>query len=323
MTQPASSSRGAPRRRAPARRTPAPRRTPTRAPAPKPSARAVAETERASVTPMRSLARHVARGDRARRAVRGRRTVTVGVAVAVRHRRRRRASLETPEYRIETDDIARKGNGDFTMPHKVAFSRPGSDGTADRAEGNDKRGTVSLFGNVVMHDNGNAPEAGSQDEYAKGGPSTLTCDQLDVDSKSKIYTAIGHVHFTQGARDMVADHGVLNRKTGMLRLDGHVKTKENESTMTAQNLEYNLEHQARRRQRQADHHQAASPDPGARLRHTIAKAKEAQNPVLMALRPGCAPPTRCVGPRPTSQRQSGEHDALCSVHHRLAHDRAV
>ncbi|HYW53684.1 MAG TPA: LPS export ABC transporter periplasmic protein LptC [Dongiaceae bacterium] len=151
-----------------------------------------------------------------------------------------KASLETPEYRLETTDINRKGNGDFTMPQHVTFSRPGSDGTADRAEGNDKRGTVSLFGNVVIHDNGNAPEAGSQDEYAKGGPSTLTCDQLDVDSKSKIYTAIGHVHFTQGARDMVADHGVLNRKTGMLRLQGHVKTKENESSMTAQDLEYNL-----------------------------------------------------------------------------------
>jgi lipopolysaccharide assembly outer membrane protein LptD (OstA) len=151
-----------------------------------------------------------------------------------------RAVLETPEYRLETEDIAKKGNGDFTMPHKVAFSRPGSDGTADRAEGNTERKTVSLFGNVVVHDNGNAPEAGSQDEYAKGGPSTLTCDQLDVDAKSKIYTAIGHVHFTQGARDMVADRGVLNRKTGMLRLAGHVKTKENESTMTAAELEYNL-----------------------------------------------------------------------------------
>ena len=134
----------------------------------------------------------------------------------------------------------RKGNGDFTMPHKVEFSRPGSDGTADRAEGNTKRGTVSLFGNVVIHDNGKAPEAGSNDEYAKGGPSTLTCDQLDVDSKTKIYTAIGHVHFTQGTRDMVADRGVLNRKTGMLHLDGHVKTKDGESSMTANNMDYNL-----------------------------------------------------------------------------------
>ena len=150
-----------------------------------------------------------------------------------------KASLETPEYRLETDDILRKGNGDFTMPHKVVFSRPGSDATADRAEGNDKRGTVSLIGNVVIHDNGNAPEAGSQDEYAKGGPSTLTCDQLDVDSKSKIYIAIGHVHFKQGGRDAVADRGVLNRKTGMLRLEGHVKTKEAESSMTADTMDYN------------------------------------------------------------------------------------
>ena len=105
---------------------------------------------------------------------------------------------------------------------------------------NDKRGTVSLFGNVVIHDNGNAPEAGSQDEYAKGGPSTLTCDQLDVDSKAKIYTAIGHVHFSQGSRDMVSDHGVLNRKSGMLHLDGNVKTKDGESTMTARTMDYNL-----------------------------------------------------------------------------------
>ncbi len=150
------------------------------------------------------------------------------------------SALDTPEYRIETDEITRKGNGDFTMPNKVVFSRPGSDGTAERAEGNDKRGTLSLIGNVVVHDNGNAPEAGSQDEYAKGGPSTLTCDRLDVDSKSKVYTAIGHVHFTQGTRDATAEHGVLNRKTGMLRLEGNVKTKDGESSMTAQNMDYNL-----------------------------------------------------------------------------------
>ena len=151
-----------------------------------------------------------------------------------------RSSLETPFYKVETDEITYKGNGDFTMPHKVTFSRPGSDGTADRAEGNDKRGTVSLFGNVVLHDNGNAPEANSDDEYAKGGPSTLTCDQLDVDSKTKIYTAIGHVHFEQGARKADAERGVLNRGTGMLRLQGNVKTVDGESSLAAQNLDYNL-----------------------------------------------------------------------------------
>ncbi len=148
--------------------------------------------------------------------------------------------IETSEYRLETDEFVRKGNGDFTIPHKVTFSRPGSDGVADRAEGNSVRGTVSLFGNVVIHDNGKAPEAGSNDEYAKGGPSTLTSDQVDVDSKSKIYTAIGHVHFSQGTRDMTADRGVLNRKIGMLHLEGHVKTKDGDSSMKADNMDYNL-----------------------------------------------------------------------------------
>ncbi|GAC1659237.1 MAG: hypothetical protein NVS4B13_03520 [Candidatus Elarobacter sp.] len=166
--------------------------------------------------------------------------VTSGAPSASPKKSSAASTLETPYYKVETDEIVYKGNGDFTMPHKVAFSRPGSDGTADRAEGNDKRGTVTLVGNVVVHDNGNAPEANSNDEYAKGGPSTLTCDQLDVDAKAKIYTAIGNVHFDQGTRKMSADHGVLNRGTGMLRLDGHVKTSDGDSSLTALNIDYNL-----------------------------------------------------------------------------------
>jgi len=148
-------------------------------------------------------------------------------------------SLDTGFYRLETNGFTLKGNGDFVMPNKVAFSRPGSDGTADRAEGNEKRGTVTLIGNVVIHDNGAAPEAGS-DEYAKGGPSTLTCDKLDVDSKAKIYIAFGNVHFDQGARKMTSDHAVLNRTSGMLHLDGHVKTSDGESSMTSDDADYNM-----------------------------------------------------------------------------------
>jgi hypothetical protein len=151
-----------------------------------------------------------------------------------------KAAFETPYYKINTEDISYKDNGDFTMPKKVTFSRPGSDGVADRAEGNSKRGTVSLFGNVVIHDNGNAPEASSEDEYAKGGPATITCDQLDVDSKAKVYTAIGHVHFEQGDRKADAARGVLNRTTGMLRLQGKVKTLDGSSSLTGDDMDYNL-----------------------------------------------------------------------------------
>jgi lipopolysaccharide export system protein LptA len=149
-------------------------------------------------------------------------------------------SLETLDYRVETDDITYKGNGDFTMPHHVSLARPGSDAVADHADGNQKRGTIKLFGSVVVHDNGNAPEAASNDEYAKGGPSTLTCDELDVDSKAKVYTAIGHVHFEQAARKADAARGVLNRGTGMLHLEGDVKTTDGASTLTAKELDYNL-----------------------------------------------------------------------------------
>jgi lipopolysaccharide export system protein LptA len=148
-------------------------------------------------------------------------------------------ALQTPYYRVETDVIRHADNGDFTMPNKVVFSRPGSDGTADRAEGNDKRGTVTLIGNVVIHDNGNAPEANSDDEYAKGGPSTLTCDRLEVDSKAKIYVATGHVHFEQGVRKADAERGIMDRGTGKLHLEGNVKTQEGASTLRADTLDYN------------------------------------------------------------------------------------
>ena len=148
-------------------------------------------------------------------------------------------TLDTPFYKLQTAEISLKGNGDFTIPHHVAFSRPGSDGTADRAEGNRLRGTVTLIGSVVIHDNGKAPEAGD-DEYAKGGPSTLTCDKLDVDSKAKIYVAYGNVHFEQGDRKMSAEHAVLNRTSGMLHLEGDVKTSDGASSMSAQQMDYNL-----------------------------------------------------------------------------------
>ena len=127
------------------------------------------------------------------------------------------------------------------MPHKVAFSRPGSDGTADRAEGQRQaRHRVAVRQRRAARQRQRARSRTRDDEYAKGGPSTLTCDRLDVDSKTKIYTAIGHVHFEQGARKADAERGVLNRNTGMLRLEGNVKTVDGESSLTAQNVDYNL-----------------------------------------------------------------------------------
>jgi hypothetical protein len=148
--------------------------------------------------------------------------------------------LQTAAYRIETDETnANFNTGDFTMPHRVRFYRPGTDAVGDRAQGNSKRGTVSLFGNVVVHDSGNASEA-SDAAYKGSGPATLTCDKLDVDSKARVYTATGHFHFAQGVRTGSAQRAVLDRSAGTLHLEGDVHLSDNGSTISANIVDYNL-----------------------------------------------------------------------------------
>jgi lipopolysaccharide export system protein LptA len=149
--------------------------------------------------------------------------------------------LNTPAYHIVTDAAHTNLNtGDFEMPHKVHLTRPGTDAVADSAHGNSKLGTASLIGNVVVHDSGNAPEAGAQNGYSGSGPATLLCDQLEIDSKAKLYTATGHVHFSQGTRSGTADKAILNRASGMLHLEGSVRLSDNGSTLAGDSVDYNL-----------------------------------------------------------------------------------
>ena len=148
--------------------------------------------------------------------------------------------LETPDYRIQTNETHWNFNtGEFTMPHRVRFFRPGTDAVGDKANGNSKLGTATLTGDVVVHDSGNATEAGDV-AYRGSGPATLTCDKLDIDSKARLYTATGHVHFSQGARTGTADRAVLNRGNGTLHLEGGVHLSENGSTLSADMVDYNL-----------------------------------------------------------------------------------
>jgi lipopolysaccharide export system protein LptA len=148
--------------------------------------------------------------------------------------------LETPDYRIETDETHWNFNsGDFSMPHRVRFYRPGTDAVGDKANGNSKQGTVTLVGSVVVHDSGNAAEAGDA-AYSGSGPATLTCDELQIDSKQKLYTAIGHVHFAQGTRTGTSDRAILNRGSGLLHLEGGVHLTDNGSTLSATSVDYNL-----------------------------------------------------------------------------------
>jgi lipopolysaccharide export system protein LptA len=153
------------------------------------------------------------------------------------------SGMEMNGYQIITDQTNWNLNtGDFTMPKEVKVTRPGSDARGDHARGNTKLGTATLIGNVIIHDDGGAPEAkDAGPEYNSNGPSTITCDQLTLDSKSKSYDAQGNVHFTQGNRTATAQRGVLNQLAHTLHLEGDVVLTESGSSMKAAVVDYNLQ----------------------------------------------------------------------------------
>lgn len=125
------------------------------------------------------------------------------------------------------------------MPHRVKFFRPpGTDVTGDRAKGNYKAGTVTISGHVVLHDSGQSTEAQSAGAPAGGGPATLQCDELQVDSKRKIYLATGNVRYIQGQRQATAQSGRLDQGAHALDLNGNVRLADGDQTLTAQSVHY-------------------------------------------------------------------------------------
>jgi lipopolysaccharide export system protein LptA len=146
-------------------------------------------------------------------------------------------------YQIETETTNWNLNsGDFTMPKEVRVTRQGSDARGDRATGNSKRGTATLVGNVVVHDDGGAPEAKEVGkDYSGGGPSTITCDSLTLDSHDHTYDAEGNVKFTQGNRTGTARRGILNQVAHTLHLEGNVVLAEGQTSMRADVVDYNLQ----------------------------------------------------------------------------------
>lgn len=148
--------------------------------------------------------------------------------------------VTTRDFRIETDQTnSNLNDGSFTMPHRVKFFRPGTDVVGDSAKGNYKAGTVTITGHVVLHDNGESSEAQKAGAAPGGGPATLTCDELQVDSKRKIYTAVGNVVYAQGTRRATAQSGRLDQGAHTLDLTGDVRLADGEQTLTAQVVHYN------------------------------------------------------------------------------------
>jgi lipopolysaccharide export system protein LptA len=111
--------------------------------------------------------------------------------------------------------------GDFTIPSSFTASRQGIEISGDRASGNASSKLVTVDGHVVVHITRSISLAGEAAGSGKG-PSTLTCDHLEIDAENRHYHATGNVHYVQGERSMTADSADLDEASNQMRLEGHV-----------------------------------------------------------------------------------------------------
>ncbi len=145
------------------------------------------------------------------------------------------------EWNIHTSlvDFNLKTN-DFSAPNHVLVTRDGTTIDADRANGNAKTGQATLYGHVVLHDkNGNLGGLSSTKKASGRGPATLTADKMTIDEKTRIYTAVGHMHYTQADTTADAQSGKLNDITHELDLRGDVHVRQGARSLIADHVLYN------------------------------------------------------------------------------------
>ena len=149
--------------------------------------------------------------------------------------------LATPDYRIETDETHWNFNsGDFTMPHRVRFYRPGTDAVGDKATGNSKHGTATLIGSVVVHDSGNATE-GRRRGVQRQRPGDADVRQARRSTRRRSSTRRRATCISRRARAPAPPTAPCsNRASGMLHLEGGVHLTDNGSTLSANSVDYNL-----------------------------------------------------------------------------------
>jgi len=137
------------------------------------------------------------------------------------------AGFNFSDWQVSTGELDwNYQTGSFTTPGHVRLQRPGSDIQADRATGNTKSKQAYLTGNVWLHDRNGVLTNFGGGTVGGSKPATLTCDTLQIDGVSKIYTATGHVHFTQGSSFVTADRAIMNGFTHDMHLYGHVTLRQ-------------------------------------------------------------------------------------------------
>ncbi|MGZ3498237.1 MAG: LptA/OstA family protein [Vulcanimicrobiaceae bacterium] len=153
----------------------------------------------------------------------------------------RGATAQVAEWTIQSDEVDTNiKSGDFSSPHHLLLTRAdGSTIEADRGTGNYKKRFFQLYGKVAIHDQSGSFGGLSSAQQNVHGPATLTCDELQVDSASKVYHAIGSVHYIQQNTTADADDARLNDKTHQLDLQGKVHLVQGARTLDAARATYN------------------------------------------------------------------------------------
>lgn len=128
-------------------------------------------------------------------------------------------------------------SGALLVPNALTGFSPGTDFRADRAVGNNKAGSFTMIGNVVVH-RFNYGKANNSSE-----PLTLWCDKLDITNRPQAtYTATGHVKVAQGDRTLVGPMLRLNDTTHIADMTGGVHGEEKpDRTFDAAELLYNTQ----------------------------------------------------------------------------------
>jgi lipopolysaccharide assembly outer membrane protein LptD (OstA) len=135
------------------------------------------------------------------------------------------AGFSFSDWHVSTGQLdANWQSGVFSTPGHITLTRPGSDISADRSNGNFKSHQATLTGHVVLHDNnGVLTNFAGQPPSAPHVPAMLTCDNLNIDGKSKTYIATGNVHFTQGPSEVRANRAVMDGISHDIHLYGNVQ----------------------------------------------------------------------------------------------------
>jgi lipopolysaccharide export system protein LptA len=128
--------------------------------------------------------------------------------------------------------------GAIVVPGQLNGFSSDSDFRADRGVGNQKAGTFTMTGNVLVHRFGNYGKANNSSE-----PLTMWCDKLDIARRPQTtYTATGHVKVAQGDRTLVAPVLKLNDTTHTATMTGGVHGEElPDRTFDAAEVIYNTQ----------------------------------------------------------------------------------